>query len=213
VNQVELASLTECEAVIQHSIDSFLEAGRALMAIRDQRLYKGRYATFDEYCHTRWGFTRQRSSQLIGAAEVAAVVADAPASSNGHLPAPAPIVNERVARELAPLRGEPERMREVWQDATAQAAEYGRQATSSDVRRIVRGQAMGEVTPSPQEPQPGSQVKVDEIVEDWALIARGAKQVLEKERAAVLAHDLTDNQRWRIEEARKHAWMVIDNEF
>jgi hypothetical protein len=41
------------------------------MWIRDKRLYKDRYATFEEYCQKRWEFTRAYASNLISAANAA----------------------------------------------------------------------------------------------------------------------------------------------
>lgn len=200
------ATLAECEEVIQKSVEAFFDAGRALVRIRDQRLYKGRFDSFERYCQQRWGFTRQRSSQLIAAAEVVTTVA---VGNNGNGAHSAP-TNERVARELAPLRDKPEEMRAAWQEAEGRAAQYGRAPTSSDVRSAVQGRVMGPVARVPTNPAPGSEEKVAEIVEAWALVARGAKEVVALERDLMLAADLTDNQRWRITEAHKHAMMTME---
>lgn len=51
-----------------------------------------------------------RARQLIAAAETAATVT----AVTPDLPAPS---SERVARELAPLRSDPPRLREVWTEA------------------------------------------------------------------------------------------------
>jgi len=42
----------------------------AILTIRDQRLYKDSYPTFEQYCQDRWGWSRQHAHQLIDAAEV-----------------------------------------------------------------------------------------------------------------------------------------------
>jgi hypothetical protein len=47
-----------------------------LLAIRDGRLYRGEWGTFEEYCRERWGFTRMHASRLITAAEVVQNVTD-----------------------------------------------------------------------------------------------------------------------------------------
>ena len=41
--------------------------------IRDSKLYREHYQTFDAYCNERWGWTRQRAYQVISAAEVSTV--------------------------------------------------------------------------------------------------------------------------------------------
>ena len=86
-----LPSLAECEQVIERGLGTFLEVGGALLSIRDQRLYKEQHATFEDYCRTRWGFSRQRAHQLIAAAEVSTIV---------------DVQNEGQARELAGLDAE-----------------------------------------------------------------------------------------------------------
>lgn len=220
------AGLAECEAVIQRSMDAFLDAGRALIRIRDEGLYRARYQTFERYCQKRWGFTRQRAQQLTAAAEVISIVSEADVQaptapepeSNGHYYGPVePIVasvpppsNERIARELAPLRANPEQMIGAWQEANGKAAQYGRAPTSSDVRAAVQGRAMGPVARVPANPAPGSDDRVDTIVEAWATLAKASKEVIEMERGLISDVDLTDNQRWRIAEAHKHAVRAID---
>jgi hypothetical protein len=216
---LEHATLPDCEAIVQRGIDAAFEAGRALMHIRDERLYKGRYANFEMYCQTRWGFTRSRSSQLIMAAEVHHVLEDTiPAtasvnggSPNGHngsgsyLPA-----NERVARELTPLLDRKDDLVGAWHEATSKAAQYDRQPTSTDVRAAVQGRVMGPVARTPTKPVQGSEELVDAIVEAWALVAHGAKEVIKMERDLLLKGDLTDTQRWKVREAQKHALMAIE---
>ena len=41
-----------------------------MLSIRDARLYRAEYGTFDQYCKSRWGFNASRARQLIGAASV-----------------------------------------------------------------------------------------------------------------------------------------------
>jgi hypothetical protein len=212
------ATLTECEAVIQRSLDAFVEAGRALVRIRDQELYKARFRTFEDYCTKKWGFSRQRSQQLIAAAEVVSTLSVEEVKvtlpqTNGHAPDPVvvpPPTNERVARELAPLRAKPEEMREVWREAAETAATYGRQPTSTDVRTAVQGRVMGPVVEPPAAPAPGSDEQVDQIIDGWTVIANAAKEAIALERRLVSSVDLTDTQRWRIAEAHKHALRVVE---
>jgi hypothetical protein len=61
--------LHEREAIIetcQQSIEqSWVEIGRQLRSIRDDRLYKETHNSFEIYCHQRWGFSRDKADQLI----------------------------------------------------------------------------------------------------------------------------------------------------
>lgn len=40
------------------------------MAIRDGRLYRKSYGTFEDYCRERWGWSKRHCDRLIGAAEI-----------------------------------------------------------------------------------------------------------------------------------------------
>jgi hypothetical protein len=53
---------------------TFVEVGHALLEIRENRLYRDGFTTFDDYCRDRWGFERTRAHRLIEAARVADAV-------------------------------------------------------------------------------------------------------------------------------------------
>ncbi len=99
----EAAQLTEHEAVIDRGLNTFVEVGNALYAIREKRLYRGEYGTFEDYCRNRWGMGRDYADRMITAASVVPTIV-----SKG-MPAPA---NEGQARELSRVP-EPERAT-VW---------------------------------------------------------------------------------------------------
>jgi hypothetical protein len=120
----EPVTLAECEAVIARGIATFLEVGQALLRIRDERLYRPRFDTFEAYCRERWRFTDRRARHLMGAAEVMAAL-----PSGTTVPA-----NEAVARELAPLRAEPDAMREVWAETVER---HGETPTAAAVHEVV----------------------------------------------------------------------------
>lgn len=120
--------LTELEAVIERGLAVFVEVGLALMEIKNSRLYRETHATFEEYVDQRWGMSRTRGYQMIDAAVVSTMVDAA------GLPAP---VNERQARELAPLlrdEGE-EAIIAVWRDLREQ---HGDRITAEKVKAAVR---------------------------------------------------------------------------
>ena len=121
-------SLTENEAVIEAGLATFVEVGRALMEIRDGRQYRAAgWSDFDAYCRERWGFSRRHSSRLIEASEVVAEL--------GPMgPSPS---SERQARELAPLRDDPEAMAEVMDEVTTEAEQTGGKVTATKIRDAV----------------------------------------------------------------------------
>lgn len=99
----EAEALARHEATIERGIQTFYEVGSALADIRDRKLYRVGYGTFEEYAEKRWQMSRPRAYQLIEAAAVVSTTVDT------GLPAPE---NERQARELGRVP-EPERA-EVW---------------------------------------------------------------------------------------------------
>ncbi|SRR6266516_2104440 len=66
-----LVSLRDCEAVIARGQKTFVEVGQALLAIRDGRLYKKEYKTFEQYCRDRWKWSKTHVNRLIAASEMA----------------------------------------------------------------------------------------------------------------------------------------------
>jgi len=62
----------KCEAVIEKKWQTFVELGQALARIRDGRLYRDQYASFEAYCRQRWAYGRHYANHLIAAAEVVA---------------------------------------------------------------------------------------------------------------------------------------------
>lgn len=122
----DLTTLDGCEAVIERGLGTFVEVGEALLAIRDARLYRESYDTFEDYCAERWKLSRKRAYDLTAAAQVASTL-----SPMGDTPA-----SERVARELAPLRSEPVQMREAWEEARVESGD--REPTAAIVREKVR---------------------------------------------------------------------------
>ena len=69
---VERRSLEKLEKVIESGVESFLATGSALKEIRDQRLYREGFKTFEAYVKARWSFDRSRAYQLIDASDLKA---------------------------------------------------------------------------------------------------------------------------------------------
>lgn len=119
----EVARLTELEAVIERGQRTFVEVGAALLEIRNARLYREAFATFEDYCQERWGMSRRYANMQIEGAEVVGTIVPK------GLPAPA---NEAQARALIPLKDEPEKLTAAWEEAAADGA-----PTAAKVREAV----------------------------------------------------------------------------
>jgi len=81
-----------------------------LLAIRESKLYRQEYGTFEEYCQDRWNLSRPRAYQLIDAAAIAGRLS----TIVDILPA-----TESQARPLTQL--EPEEQAVAWQQAVETA--------------------------------------------------------------------------------------------
>lgn len=120
------------ESLIERGLQGFTDIGLALAKIRDGRLYRQEYATFEAYCQARWQLSRSRAYRLIDAATITdAMEAALEMSPIGDIPLPA---TESQARELVGLTPEEavEVMREVNEatngNPTADAIRNARQA-------------------------------------------------------------------------------------
>jgi hypothetical protein len=120
----ERASLAAHEAVIERGLKTFVEVGNALLAIRDGRLYREGWGTFEEYCRERWAISRIHAHRMIAAAGVAEALLPMGNIQPG---------NERQARPLVGYVAELQR--ELWQRAIDTAPE-GR-LTTGHVQAVV----------------------------------------------------------------------------
>lgn len=125
----ESKRLKDCEEAIERGLQTFYEVGSALAEIRDSRLYRISYATFEDYCQERWGMSRRRGYELIAAAAVVENV------RNCAHDEPA---NEAQARELSKL--DEIAQQAVWQIAvgTADKTDEGKPlVTAAHVKSVV----------------------------------------------------------------------------
>ncbi|MBA3688445.1 MAG: hypothetical protein H0W81_06425 [Chloroflexi bacterium] len=136
----EATRLASLEATIEQGLQTFVEVGQALAEIRDSGLYKT-YGTFEDYCRERWDMSRGYAKRLVMAAETVALMT----VPIGTVPPPA---SESIARELAPLRDQPEKLKAAWSEAVEI---NGDKPTAAAVREVV-AQYRDEPPPQP-EPQ------------------------------------------------------------
>ncbi|MFF0170236.1 hypothetical protein [Streptomyces prasinus] len=57
--------LLKCESAIENLRFAFWAAGKALQVVRDARLYRAQFGTFEEYTQNRWDITPQYAGKLI----------------------------------------------------------------------------------------------------------------------------------------------------
>jgi hypothetical protein len=56
--------------IAKEKMDQFLEACRAFKTIRDRRLFRAQFHSFDEYCRAKWGKSGEAVNRFIAEAEV-----------------------------------------------------------------------------------------------------------------------------------------------
>lgn len=106
----ERQSLAQCEAAVDTLKWAFWLAGKALQIIRDSRLYRAEYDTFEDYCWTRWGMKANYAGKLIRTWQVAEALFDL--ASNDSVPIGTPRLSLEQAKkanqaqvwELVPVR-------------------------------------------------------------------------------------------------------------
>ena len=110
----EQREFARAERTIARGLRSFLTVGAALLAIRDNRLYRQDYDTFEEYCIRRWELSRPRAYELCAASDI---VVDLSAMADIRLLPE----NERQTRPLTRLK-DPAQWRRAWNAAVTMAA-------------------------------------------------------------------------------------------
>lgn len=118
----EIRELEQREQQIQRGIDTFFQVGLHLKEIRDKRLYRQEYGTFEEYCRKRWGFSRSNGYNLISAGEIARNVGIDPSApvTKSHLE-PLKLIKDETVQQKA------------WQEAQEAGAE-----TADEVKNICK---------------------------------------------------------------------------
>ena len=125
---VESKSLSSLEQVIERGQKTFLEVGKALLAIQEQKLYRQDYKTFAEYCNDRGGFDKRHAYRLIDSAKVVENV------TNWSQTIDTP-KNESQARPLALLPAD--QQANAWADVVDECKERGEPITAAAVVEVV----------------------------------------------------------------------------
>jgi hypothetical protein len=123
ITLAESKRLIELEKIIEAGQQTFVEVGIALTEIRDARLYKSDYSTFEEYCRKKWNFTRQYVNQII--AGTAAIKL---------LPAGLETIVSNISQARELVKVSKEKRVEVLHKASAQAKAVSRPVTARDIK-------------------------------------------------------------------------------
>src|SRR6516164_8017759 len=134
LNPEQKTRLYELERTVERNLSLFLEAGRALLAIRDERLYRT-YGTWEQYCRRRFGITQSRGLELVRSAETVENLLRGPANpDSGDAPLPADLSEQA----LRPLNGlEPALACACWRLATRLGKPTGH--VVGQIVRVVKG--------------------------------------------------------------------------
>jgi hypothetical protein len=69
LNIEESHELETCEVVIKQGLNTFIEVGEALFLIRDKRLYRREFKTFEDYCQQKWALSKPYVNRIIAASQ------------------------------------------------------------------------------------------------------------------------------------------------
>ncbi len=108
----------------------FCSVGNSLKAISKDRLYREKFATFDDYCRDQWGYSKTHAHRLINASNCVEALAAA-VSPNGDQRLPA---NESQVRPLVD-KLDSEKWPGAWQKVLK--ATEGKSITADEVEAVV----------------------------------------------------------------------------
>lgn len=138
LSEEEAVALKNHEEVIARELRGFLEVGRALVAIRDNKLYRSEYKTFEQYCQKRWELARSTAYSMMAGSKISENLS---AFANKSEP-PEYFVEpwcEGQIRPLAVLADKPEKQAAAWIAACKRTEGKPTQATvKEEVNAIIR---------------------------------------------------------------------------
>ena len=121
----ERVELDTLEGIISREMKSFMDVGKALLTIRERKLYRGEFKTFKAYCAGEMGDEqgswKQVDTMFVAANSGGPISQEPYKTSRGILCTPCEIqpTSEYQIRPLAPLQ--PEQQCEVWYEAVRTA--------------------------------------------------------------------------------------------
>lgn len=134
LSERETKLLVELEGHIEEHLRGFKIVGYALATIKEQRLYRLDYDTFEEYCASKWDLSRPRAYQLADCYEVVHHLSTMVDKHDEPLFTVLP-ENERQVRPLTPLPMD--QWTEVWMMVVEEAKQQRVSITGAFVQRCI----------------------------------------------------------------------------
>ena len=166
----EKKKLAKLEAVVSKGTS---DVGRALIEIRDQKLYRASHRTFESYCRDRWALSKSQGYRQIGAVEVLTDLS--PIGDKITLPQ-----NEAQCRPLIPLSTK--ERRKAWAEVAEKAA--GKPITARLISQVVQSVRPGLATPAKEKRKPEANTTISEAlvlvdeIEQAVHAGQGREQIL-----------------------------------
>ena len=132
----------ELEIIIEEGREAWYNVGCAIWEIRERKLYKPDYKTFEEYCKERWGWSRRHCDQVASASRIIQLLPDA--KTRTAVP-----ISRAAATELGKV---PEEERPAVIAEASKATPKGKTISSMAIRSA---------TPPPKKKQPD--VELDKV--------------------------------------------------
>jgi len=144
LDPAEELKLEQYETVIKQGLGGFLSVGKALKAIRDERLYRAKSDRFEDYCREQWGLSDKYAHRLVKAYDVVMnLQSELKNSPNGETRLPS---NESQVRHLTTLE-KPEQQVKAWQQVLKNCE--GKPITADEVKAVVDRMVGGKTPPKP----------------------------------------------------------------
>lgn len=135
LNSAEQVQLNLCETIIEKGYNTFIEVGNALFDIRNNKLYREKHSTFEEYCKQKWQIKRQRAYELMDAASIVNTLSEISDKKSDEFKV-SPSINIRESHAVA-LGKVPEEIRNlVWQRVVDNQKKNGKTITAKSIQFI-----------------------------------------------------------------------------
>ena len=135
LNSAEQVQLNLCETIIEKGYNTFIEVGNALFDIRNNKLYREKHSTFEEYCKQKWQIKRQRAYELMDAASIVNTLSEISDKKSDEFKV-SPSINIRESHAVA-LGKIPEEIRNlVWQRVVDNQKKNGKTITAKSIQFI-----------------------------------------------------------------------------
>lgn len=127
----EKVRLRQLEFEVERNLAGFLKCGRALLSIREEQLWRGRYASFADYCRERFAIARSTADQLCRSTQLFETLTDSGMTVPENVP-------ELTLRPISQLPSG-ELQSEAWR-LSASVSPHGHptHTTTAKVTRMIR---------------------------------------------------------------------------